>query len=409
MESLISNNDQHLSTETSFRQSDTPILTLDDKRIQEFDYDSKTEKSALTLFGYRGQAKLLFSSIQFLTAFFSGMLGPVDPAYTIIYVGAAPGLSILVLDKLFHKYISAWIMYDPEGFAGKFCEELCRMSKNNPDRFKIFREYFTNDVARSLARSCDPDRTIILFDQRTDDKSSKKMTEDFQLTCETLKIIRPAAAWAKLRFRWPKNDDDVELGIGGTIYVQPWTAQFSAECRLFITRDDIDAYIDGKVTKYNLRQFERRMFGYNLEARWMNQIKTNCIIKGFDQGNDSQLSLYIAKQFLYLQNSQMPTVQEVHNFIIQCDKDLREIGGRHLQSFLDTPVGICPGMPPKARIAKKDVKAAILIEKGIARKKKTRSHSPTSKTCRKCKAKFTSRNPRHNYCKLCSDAYNRKK
>jgi Poly A polymerase regulatory subunit len=396
-------------------QGNSPIILFSDKRIQKLPYSKKAEYSTSTIFGYLGQWKLLLSSISFLTNAVCSLSkqAVVSSAYTILYVGAAPGLSIPILDRMFGPMIKQWILYDPEGFVGPFCDELRELEKVSPDKFIIRREYFTTETATKLSKELDPDSLLCMFDQRTDNKDPVKMTADFMLSCNSLEILRPMDAWCKLRFRWPESGEDVEKGIGGTIEIQPWTAQCSAETRLVVKRSDIDEYNAGKITEYNLQHYEQTMFGYNLGIRWQIEIETNCLVKGFDRGNDSQLTIYIIGQYLEWSLKKIPNIAEVEELILNCEVSFQKSRGRKkIRSLFSTPVGILPGMSWKVRISKPVMKNAVNEEKTLQTNKKSHSKSPTkkktykggsapSKKCSSCKKSFKPRKPKDRFCSTC--------
>ena len=388
-----------------------PLISINDKRIQRVKYDAQKERTALTIFGYSGQTKLLFSSIQYLTLFFSEQLGPMNTPVTIIYIGAAPGLSIPTLDEYFHDHIEKWLLYDPEKFAGNFCKSLCDLAKDQPERFQIISEFFTEQTAQQLIQDgLNPKKTIIMFDHRTSDKSPTKMLQDFKLTCDTVKSLRPISTWAKLRFPWPdiKKKMTTVYGLGGTIYVQPMTAKCSAECRLISSQDDIEEFCAGKITAYDLRDYEERMFGYNLEARWKTVIKIGTV-EGLDYGNDSQLILHISREYLQWKLARAPTVDEVRDFVHECDQNLSESSGKGLRSFLKTPLALYPDLLPEVRIKEPKMIQEIRSEQHLQDNKRGKdisSNANNTKLCAKCKKSFT---PKREFYRFCVRCNNRKK
>ncbi len=361
-----------------------PILTIGDPRINRTPYDSNKERNAPTIFVYLGQFKLLLSSILFFTMLFMRS----QKNFTVIYIGAAPGLSIPIVDRLFPGRISQWLLYDPGTFAGDFCKMVCSA---DPKRFKIFRQYFTAEVAKELIKTIVPDETVIMFDHRTDDKSRAKMLADWKLSCDTIKLIAPCAAWIKLRFPWPENEQDAANGIGGQIYIEPCTGQFSAESRMFCFSDDIQKFLKGVETVYNLQEYEQRMFDYNLNARW--QVTGGKTIMSLDHGNDVQIIIHTVKMYLRWRDARDPTINEIETFVHQCEQD---IGTRSLR---DTPLVVHPELTPQERIKDADVLKAIQKER---LQQDTRRGVSEKKKCTKCGKSFTPKQVFHKHCSACN-------
>ena len=364
-----------------------PILAVDDHRIKRTTYDQNKERHAPTIFAYIGQLKLLLSSIQFFTMLFTSS----PKIFNVIYIGAAPGLSIPIIDNLFPGRIAQWLLYDPGTFAGDFCKTLCSA---DPKRFKIFREYFTEAVAKVLLEQkiILPEETVIMFDHRTSDKTRAKMLADWKLSCDTIMLIRPFAAWIKYRLPWPENDHDAITGIGGQIFIEPCTAQFSAEARMFCFSEDIQRFLKGQTTKYNLKDYEQCMFDYNLHARW--QVTGQKTIMGLDYGNDVQIIIDIATKYLGWRNSKEPSLTEVETFVRQCEQDLAT------RSLCDTPLAVCPDLTPEERIKSPEMLKAIHKERQLQDTK--RGKSPEKKKCASCKKPFTPKQSFHKYCGACS-------
>lgn len=364
-----------------------PILTINDPRIKRTPYDPSKEKNAPTIFAYFGQLKLFLSSILFFTMLFMRS----SKNFTVIYIGAAPGLSIPIIDKLFPGRITQWLLYDPGTFAGDFCKTLCSA---DPKRFKIYRQYFTEDDARELlnSKTIIPEETVIMFDHRTSDKSRAKMIADWKLSCDTIRSVAPVAAWIKLRFAWPENEHDKITGIRGQIFLEPATGQFSAESRMFCFAEDIQKFMKGQETGYNLQEYEQRMFDYNLNARW--QVTGEKTIMGLDHGNDVQIIIHTAKMYLRWRDSREPTIGEVETFVRECENDL---GTRSLR---DTPLAVRPDLQPQERIKNEEVLQAIHKERLLQDTK--RGVSPEKKKCAKCGKQFAPKQAHHKFCGACS-------
>jgi hypothetical protein len=218
------------------------------------------------------------------------------------------------------------------------------------------------------------------------------MIADWKLSCDTIRLVAPAAAWVKLRFPWPENEQDKITGIGGQIFLEPTTGQFSAESRMFCFTDDIQKFLKGQETGYNLQEYEQRMFDYNLNARW--QVTGPETISGLDHGNDVQIIIDAATKYLRWRDSREPTIGEIETFVRECEK---ELGTRSLR---DTPLAVCPDLPPLERIKNPAVIAAIHKERLLQDTK--RGVSPEKKKCTKCGKQFAPKQAHHKFCGACS-------
>jgi len=202
---------------------------------------------------YLGQRKLLINEIIFLTKY--GHL-----AKLVVYVGAAPGIHIPIVAKLFpdHKFD----LWDPEGFT---IPANLTTEKNKKANIEIFKKPFTYDDALSYrgkdtllisdlrnlshgSKSAKPvDETssdgIQSFDNRATiglmtnktrvQETSKSVIYDniFQFGC--FNIMRPKMG--SMKFRLAFNYDVKQVCPVGDIWLQPWAYATSAEVRLILS------------------------------------------------------------------------------------------------------------------------------------------------------------------------------
>src|SRR3989338_871731 len=85
-----------------------------------------------------GQRKLLLSEIQLLTKYYTEQ--DTDPV--VIYIGAAPGIHLPFLSKLFPNV--KFILYD----GAKFCNDILE----NPKTYKIKNIFFDSDECKKLKK-----------------------------------------------------------------------------------------------------------------------------------------------------------------------------------------------------------------------------------------------------------------
>jgi hypothetical protein len=307
-----------------------------------------------TIFAYCGQWKLLIGTIQFLVEIFNKLW--FDEKLTIVYIGAAPGLSIPIIHMLFGEYIKKWILYD----KGVFCNDLIALGIAQSESFEIRREYFSDKCVETYDSP-----VVILDDHRTDDKSRDKIIKDFQDSSRWVRLMINAnskfsGACIKFRLPWPNDNDDFIEGIGGEIVLQPWTAKDSVECRLIVS-DKISDYTQ---TTYNLQEHEQKMFQYNTIDRWQRQCELHNInLPGLDRGQDSQITISTCISAYKLLHKISPTVEKLKDFIMILDSHMP-------RRIADFPTAVFPQLDWFVRIKQKKLIEAMKREYTLQNRKK---------------------------------------
>jgi len=328
-------------------------------------YEKRESQTTQTIFAYCGQWKLLIETMQFLVNIFTELA--FGERAIIVYIGAAPGLSIPIIHKLFGRWIEKWILYDPGQYAGTFCKELCELQTAQPESFEIHKSFFNDECARDIAAR-NLTNIVVLDDHRTDDKSRAKMTQDFHDSSRWIAIIgNILGAWVKFRLPWPENSDDYVDGISGKLVLQPWTAKESAECRLIVPSEH-------DMARYNLQVHEEKMFHYNMIDRWQRQCaRHNIDLPGLDRGQDSQLTICACISAYKLLHDASPTVHQLKGFIMVLDGHMP----RRIASF---PTAHFPQMDWQVRVKQLAVKEAMKKEGALQDHKK---HLPSKSQPRK--------------------------
>lgn len=199
-----------------------------------------TYKEEIQLNYHWGQRKLLLTEIQFLTNYYH--LFNEQKKY-VLYVGAAHGIHIPILSKLFPDI--NFILYDP----GKF-----RIMEN--DKIKIYNKFFTNTEAKYYSNNltnflfiCDiRNISIKKYDL---EKSENIISDDMSLQMNWHKIMNPIKSL--LKFRPIYLEGNLEY-LDGDIYYQPWTGKHSTETRLVP---------NNKMRIYNNKIYESEMYYFN--------------------------------------------------------------------------------------------------------------------------------------------------
>ena len=195
---------------------------------------------------HHGQRKLLVNEVAFLTTHAPdhscSRLGDHDHGI-VVYAGAAPGVHIIELARLFPDL--QFHLYDPR----EFLEELCKM--NN---VKCYQSWFTEEIA---AKYADLD-VLFISDIRTglDDIIDNMMDQ-----MKWCKAMRPRMA--SLKFRLPycteTNKINAVIYFDGDLRLQSWMARGSTECRLWTPCTNLRLY--------DFLEFEEKMAHYNQNIR----------------------------------------------------------------------------------------------------------------------------------------------
>lgn len=197
-----------------------------------------------------GQRKLLLSEIQFLSLFLDSSLdNPI-----VVYAGAAPGIHIKCLSKLFP--MCTFHLYDPRKFA---------IDLHNGIKVFTNQRVFTDDDAHYWSTH---DNVYFISDIRTADyrKMSKDETEqyvhtDMQDQQRWYEIINPVNALMKFRLPWPDRwPTETYSYLFGYVFIQAWAPQTSTECRLSPVKD---ANGNSGMFDWNIREYESVLFHHN--------------------------------------------------------------------------------------------------------------------------------------------------
>jgi cap2 methyltransferase len=175
------------------------------------------------------------------------------PNAVVVYAGAAPGYHINVLAKMFPE--ATFHLYDP------------RESKvTSTDKIHVYREYFTDDTARTWANRQD----IIFFsDIRREGYKGKEETENEQLIWEDMlaqqrwvEIMKPVKSMLKMRLPYATKENlrtgSTRKYLGGLVMFQPFALQSSTETRLFP---------DGTTVDWDYLIYEEQLYYHNTQVR----------------------------------------------------------------------------------------------------------------------------------------------
>jgi hypothetical protein len=215
---------------------------LDMNDLRREGYDVETVPSVLYYPNVHfGQRKLMLSEIQVLLQYYK--LHPnIDPI--VLYVGAAPGIHLVTLSKMFPKV--KFILYDGALIykALKSHPQFVVHDKttNPPGTPKDENDgFFTTPKCEEIAKTIDSKRLVFISDIRlfhNADMSETDVLRDMILQETWVKILTPALSLLKFRLPWNLPDVTEITYLKGDILYGIWPPSLSTESRLLVYRKD---------------------------------------------------------------------------------------------------------------------------------------------------------------------------
>lgn len=211
---------------------------------------------------HSGQRKLLLSEIEFLTRIISKekALGK-NEKYTLLYIGAAPGVHIPLLAEKFPEV--KFILYDPANFEIKPNDQIEIHQKLFTD--EIVQQYqgqqnllFVSDIRSAPEVAKDP---TVKFDLDFEDEVVKNMTQQEKWVV----ALQPLRSLLKFRLPYndpnnPRDENTVYPYLDGIIFFQAYPPEQSGETRL-------EVGLPLKKTDYLMVIYEQQMFYFNTKYR----------------------------------------------------------------------------------------------------------------------------------------------
>ena len=285
----------------------------------ELPYRRRAEEEKLAI--HYGQLKLLISEIYFLTLY--GM-SPIGDTVTVVYAGAAPGIHIPFLSRMFPQI--DFHLYDP-----------ARFRIEATDKIHLYTQYFTAEDAQKWTRAereslgekpsdsrstsrAERERILFISDIRSLDdddlvttkvtniESQRRIEEEVNKNMreqeEYYKIIRPYRALLKMRlpyaYSWTSSSSYRYLN--GSIFKQAFAPQTSTETRLVPSGDEID---------YDIRKYESQMFHHNVIIR--EKMRYNIPVTdpkcGLTNDYDSAYTMFVLTKYLTVKMGSSPPAE----------------------------------------------------------------------------------------------------
>ena len=256
---------------TQFRENDM----LAHLHQQEEWSQSFVDEHAHEQHGYRGQRKLLCSNLLGITQVAARMQDHGDTRKLVLVVaGASPGVHMPVLLKQLRKSSMAGRfeihMYDPQALESSLHAEV-----QKDDSLSFEKSPFTQSDAEHW-RALDRRKHCLLFFSDIRSKINERhhhtgkdegmIEHDMRLQEQWVQAMQPD--YCMLKFHAPHATRDQQQVaksfpyLFGRLYKQPYIDPFSAECRLFCTREDIR-----KQKQYSTLKIERHFFFHTKHIR----------------------------------------------------------------------------------------------------------------------------------------------
>ncbi len=195
-----------------------------------------------------GQLKLLLVEIEFLT-FCVNLLGHVKDI-VVVYAGAAPGIHLSVIFRLF-PFIH-YVLIDPTQFAVKPSKNVQIINK------------FADDKLMQKLKTKYKKQTVLFISDIRNIKSAKKECEIVKDNDAQLKwhnILRPFKSMLKLHLPFSSSGlPNKYKYLQGNIYLQPFAGKTSTETRLYV---DTHA----PLVEYDCVKYENMLFHFNTVER----------------------------------------------------------------------------------------------------------------------------------------------
>jgi hypothetical protein len=235
---------------------------LDVNDLRREGYDVETTPSVLYYpNAHFGQRKLMLSEIQVLLQYYK--LHPkVDPI--VLYVGAAPGIHLMTLSKMFPKV--KFILYDgaliykalkshPQ-FVVHDKTTSAKGSSKDDSKKEENDGFFTTPKCEEIAKTIDSKRLVFISDIRLfqdDEMPEKDVLRDMRLQETWVRILTPALSLLKFRLPWNLPDVTELTYLKGDILYGIWPPSLSTESRLLVYQKDA---IENNTETYVIKDYE---------------------------------------------------------------------------------------------------------------------------------------------------------
>jgi hypothetical protein len=266
-----------------------------------------------------GQLKLFANELLFLTRYWI-------PRPAVVYAGAAPGIHITTLARMFPE--ATFYLYDP------------RRSQASGPNVRVFQQYFTDETAREWSERLD---VLFISDIRRGGHEEHEETENEAMIWEDMlaqqrwtEIMRPVRSMLKFRLPYATEQnlrEPIRQYLGGLVFLQPFARQSSTETRLVPDTNYSPSQEPGTVGKesWDILKYEQQMFFHNNRVRgfpkYLNPLsgRPDPIDPQFQLGNDYDSVAFTKIVMDYIQFRGKPPTSEM---VIPYIRDIiKQLGG----------------------------------------------------------------------------------
>lgn len=239
---ILEHKDDHMNKYNNYltnykEESTTPILMYN-QITREIPYKEKDVYPNKISFGKRGQIKLFLAEVRYLTKILSHLKSTKKKL--IIYIGAAPGVHILNVIKMFHNDSITWALYD----SVKYCNELEDQVNISKYNIELYHKYFTEvEIELYKNNSLYKDYDIhLISDIRTvssGEPSTEDLIRDYNLENSVVTNLNPKTCFLKWRYPYISPTDKANnlyrvIGNVTEEWIQSFTYPESSEMRMYI-------------------------------------------------------------------------------------------------------------------------------------------------------------------------------
>lgn len=226
---------------TNYKEESTTPILMYNQITREIPYQKEDVYPNNISFGKRGQIKLFLAEVRYLTKILPHLR--TNKKKLIIYIGAAPGVHILNVIKMFHNDTITWALYD----SVKYCSELEDIDNLSKYNIELYHKYFTEvEIELYKNNSLYKDYDIhLISDIRTvssGEPSTEDLIRDYNLENNIVTSLSPKTCFLKWRYPYITPRDKVNnlyrvnrvIGNITEEWVQSFTYPESSEMRMYI-------------------------------------------------------------------------------------------------------------------------------------------------------------------------------
>ena len=211
-------NDKDIKIDDNIEEIVYNINRLYNSNLPRMKYDKSKIQNLDNL--HWGQRKLLLSEIEFLTNYWSSY--NQNKKKYLLYIGAAPGVHIQYLSKLFPDI--HFILYDPANFIIKPSSNITIHQKYFTDedvkQYKNMNLFFISDIR---------EREVGEYKLTDPEKFNETIRNEMNIQKKWFEELNPKKALLKFRVIW---EEPTTTYLDGDLYFQIWQKNASIEMRL---------------------------------------------------------------------------------------------------------------------------------------------------------------------------------